>query len=109
MYEGQAQKCEYVINGRKYKMCYYLSDGIYPRWATFVKTTPLPQRAKAKLFAEHQESVRKDVERAFRVLQAHFAIVRGPTRNMDKAKLGMIMKACIILQNMIVKDEHDSY
>ena len=90
-------------------MGYYLSDGIYPRWATFVKTIPLPQGAKAKLFAERQESVRKDVERAFGVLQAHFAIIRGPARNMDKAELGMVMKACIILHNMIVEDERNSY
>ena len=109
MYERRAPKYEYVINSRKYNIRYFLSDSIYPRWATIVKTIPLPQGAKAKLFAKHQESVRKDMERAFRVLQAHFAIVRGPTRNMDKAKLGMIMKAYIILQNMIVKDEHDSY
>jgi len=26
-----------------------------------------------------------------------------------KAELGMIMKACIILHNTIVEDEHDSY
>ena len=78
MYEGQAPNCEYIVNGRKYNMGYYLSDGIYPRWATFVKTIPLPQGAKTKLFAERQESVRKDVERAFGVLQARFAIIRGP-------------------------------
>ena len=90
-------------------MGYFLSDGIYPRWATFVKTISLPQGPKARLFAQRQESVRKDVERAFGVLQARFAIIRGPGRNMDKGELGMIMKACVILHNMIVEDERDSY
>jgi len=108
-YEGRAPKCEYVVNGHKYNIGYYLSDGIYPRWATFVKTVRLPQSRKDRLFAERQESVRKDVERAFGVLQSRFAIIRGPARNMDKAELGMIMKACIILHNMIVEDERDSY
>jgi len=61
------------------------------------------------LFAERQEAVRKEVERAFGVLQSRFVIVRGPARNMDKAELGMIMKACIILRNMIVEDERNSY
>jgi len=28
---------------------------------------------------------------------------------MDRAELGMIMKACVILHNMIVEDERDSY
>ena len=74
-----------------------------------MKTISLPQGPKARLFAERQESVRKDVERAFRVLQTRFAILRGPARNMDKGELGMIMKACVILHNMIVEDERDSY
>ena len=49
------------------------------------------------------------MEEAFGILQVRFAIIRGPARNMDKAGLGMIMKACIILHNMIVEDERDSY
>jgi len=109
LYEGQSPKCEYVVNGRKYNTGYYLSDGIYPKWATFVKTIRLPQGPKAKLFAERQEAVRKDIERAFGVLQARFAIIRGPARHLEKGELGMIMKACVILHNMIVEDERDSY
>ena len=109
LYEGQSPKCEYVVNGHKYNIGYYLSDGIYPRWTTFVKTIRLPQGPKAKLFAERQEAVRKDIERAFGVLQARFAIVRGPARHLDKGELGMIMKACVILHNMIVEDERYSY
>ena len=108
-YEGQTPKCRYVVKGRKYNIGYYFSDGVYPRWATFVKTVPFPQIAKDRLFVERQEAVKKDVEREFRVLQSRFAIVRGPTRNMDRAELGMIIKVCIILHNMIVEDERDSY
>ena len=92
-----------------YNIGYYLSDGIYPRGATFVKTVLLPQSTKDRWFVEHQEAVRKDVEKAFEVLQSRFAIIRGPARNMDRVELGMTMKACIILHNMIIKDERDSY
>jgi len=49
--------------------------------------------------------VRKDVERAFGVLQAQFAIVRGPARMWDKATLRQIMTACVIMHNMIIEDE----
>ena len=109
MYEDRAPKCEYVVNENHYNIGYYLSDGIYPQWATFVKTIPLPQGPKKKLFAERQESVRKDVERAFGVLQSRFAIVCGPARLMDKTEIGIIMRACVILHNMIVEDERDNY
>ena len=90
-------------------MAYYLTDSIYPKWATFVQSISLPQGPKAALFAQHQEGVRKDVERAFGVLQARFGIIKNPARIWDKAKIGKIMRACIILHNMIVEDERDGY
>ncbi|XP_065639184.1 uncharacterized protein LOC112032148 [Quercus suber] len=88
-------------------MGYYLADGIYPKWATFFKTIPAPQGHKYKLFAATQEACRKDVERAFGVLQARFTIVRGPARFFHLETLQKIMKACIILHKMIVEDERD--
>lgn len=51
-------------------MGYYLAYGIYLEWATFVKTIPMPQGEKRKLFAQQHESARKDVERVFGVLQS---------------------------------------
>ncbi|RWR80212.1 putative nuclease HARBI1 [Cinnamomum micranthum f. kanehirae] len=41
-----------------------------------------------------QESSKKDVVRAFGVLQAHFAIVHGPTHFWDHKMLKDIMKGC---------------
>ncbi|KAL0844407.1 hypothetical protein Bca101_017653 [Brassica carinata] len=86
-----------------------VSDGIYPKWSTFIQSISLPQSPQAALFAQHQESVRKDVERAFGVLQARFAIVKNPALLWDKEKLGRIMRACIILHNMIVEDEREGF
>ena len=40
LYVGRSPKCEYVINSHKYNIRYYLSDGIYPRWATFNQNCP---------------------------------------------------------------------
>jgi hypothetical protein len=45
------------------------------------------------------------VEWAFGVLQSRFAIVRGPVRYWDEETLANIMKACIIMHNMIIEDE----
>ncbi|XP_057543450.1 uncharacterized protein LOC130821679 [Amaranthus tricolor] len=90
-------------------MAYYLTDGIYPKWATFIQSITEPQTAKARLFAQHQEAARKDVERVFGVLQARFAIIRKPSLAWDEERLSDIITSCIIMHNMIVEDERDTY
>ncbi|XP_057451272.1 uncharacterized protein LOC130743157, partial [Lotus japonicus] len=85
------------------------ADGIYPSYPTFVKTIRLPQSEPDKLFAKVQQGCRKDIERAFGVLQARFKIICEPARLWDIDDLSIIMRSCIILHNMIVEDERDSY
>ncbi|XP_058772023.1 uncharacterized protein LOC131645841 [Vicia villosa] len=106
---GKAPSVNFFVNQRPYNMAYYLADGIYPSYPTFVKSIRLPQSEPDKLFAKFQEGCRKDIERAFGVLQARFKIIREPARLWDIADLGIIMRSCIILHNMIVEDERDSY
>lgn len=52
-----------------------------------------------------QEGARKDVERAFGVLQKRFAIVRNPARLSKHRDVITVMRGCIILHNMIIEDE----
>ena len=54
-----------------------------------------------------QEAVRKDVKRTFGVLQARFAIIANSSRLWGTQDMAMVMRACIILHNMIVQDERD--
>ncbi|KAL3334478.1 hypothetical protein AABB24_030952, partial [Solanum stoloniferum] len=102
---GIAPPAHYVIQGKEYDMGYYLADGIYPKWSTIVQTIRDPHSQQKKYFAMKQESCRKDVERAFGVLQSRFAIIAGPSRFWRKEVLHDIMTTCIILHNMIIEDE----
>ena len=65
-------------------MGYYLTDGIYPKYATFVQAINPPITPKEKLFMQRHEATRKDVERAFGVLQSKWGITQGPARFWEK-------------------------
>lgn len=89
-------------------MGYYLADGIYPEWAGFVKSIRHPMEQETRHFAKQQESARKDIERAFGVLQTRFAVIRGPAYGWHRDRINDIMTTCIILHNMIVEDEQNN-
>jgi len=102
---GKTPPVEFNVNGNTYSLGYYLADGIYPDWATLVKTISAPISNKQKVFAGQQEACRKDVERAFGVLQAKWKILHGPARLWNQRDLNSIMHACVILHNMVIEDE----
>ncbi|XP_057809990.1 uncharacterized protein LOC131024497 [Salvia miltiorrhiza] len=103
--DGTAPPVLFQANHRYYQMGYYLCDGIYPEWRCFVKSPPMATNQKEARFKKMQESARKDVERAFGVLQARWGIIRSPARNWYLEHLRDIMLCCIILHNMIVEHE----
>ncbi|GJQ95209.1 ALP1-like protein isoform X1 [Tanacetum coccineum] len=98
--DDRAPECPFVVNGHTYKKCYYLADVIYPSWATFVKMFSIARDEKTLKF-----SLRKDIERAFGVLQGRWGIIRQPARAYQINALNRIMYCCIILHNMILDDE----
>ena len=108
VYDGKAPECPFVVNGATFKHEYYLADGIYPQWATFVKSFTCATDAKKSKFKSAQESAHKDVERAFGVLKQRWSILRNPARGWSRAKLRNIMYACIILYNTILEYEDNA-
>ena len=72
--KGQTHPVEFVANGHTYNYGYYLADGIYPRWQTFFKPVHKPQGKKMLDLHNAQAEARKDVERAFGILPAQFAM-----------------------------------
>jgi hypothetical protein len=98
----EAPEVNYNINVHDYTMGYYLADGIYPSWAALVKTISAPCENKRIYFAKAREAI---MERAFGVLQSHFAIIHGLARLWDEEELSDIMTTHIIMHNMIIEDE----
>ncbi|XP_021762922.1 uncharacterized protein LOC110727651 [Chenopodium quinoa] len=106
---NRAPQVLFIVSRDNYNKGYYLIDGIYPKWSTFIDVIAAAQTLKDKLFTTRQESARKDVECAFGVLQARFAIIRKPALAWSVKLMWKIMMTCIIIHNMIVEDERDTY
>jgi len=57
--QGRAPEVKFTINGSEYNMGYYLADGIYPEWATFLKTITLPLTEKDTLCSASRGSKKR--------------------------------------------------
>ncbi|GKA18138.1 nucleotide-binding alpha-beta plait domain-containing protein [Tanacetum coccineum] len=103
--DDKASVAPYVVNGVGFEKGYYLANGIYPQWATFVKSFTVANDAKHAYFKKCQVSVRKDVERAFGVLQGRWGIIQQPARQYHVNTIRRIMYSCIIMHSMILEDQ----
>ncbi|GJR55369.1 ALP1-like protein isoform X1 [Tanacetum coccineum] len=100
-----ASKASFVVNGKTNEKGYYLADKIYPQWDTFAKMFSIVKDEKSMKFKRVQEIARKDIERVFGVLQGRCGILQQPTRAYQINMLQRIIYCCIILHNMILKDQ----
>jgi len=102
--EEAAGVVPYSIGNSTFSEMYLLSDGIYPKYSRFVKTIPDPHTVPQKMFAQWQEGARKDIERAFGVLQCQFQFMKNPMKLMSLSAIGDRVQTCLILHNMGVSD-----
>ncbi|GJZ16021.1 reverse transcriptase domain-containing protein [Tanacetum coccineum] len=91
--DDKAHVAPFVVNGVGFEKGYYLADGIYPQWTTFVKSFTVENDVKHSYIKKRQETTRKDVECAFGVLQGqdqNMAVTdwnemyANPSRNMQR-------------------------
>ncbi|GKD69101.1 ALP1-like protein [Tanacetum coccineum] len=103
---GRAPDVPFVANNVPYKRGYYLTDGIYPQWSVLIKSIKNPGTNDHKriLYKTKHEAARKDLERAFGVLNQKWKIIKYPARGLTQSRLSDIMYTCIILHNMIIHD-----
>ncbi|GJZ75749.1 ALP1-like protein isoform X1, partial [Tanacetum coccineum] len=103
--DGITPVAPFEVIGVIFEKGYYLADDIYPQWSSFVKSFSVANSEKNVLFKRKQENARKDIERAFGVLQGRWHIICQPARAWTINKLCRVMYTCIILHNMILKDQ----
>ncbi|GJR36445.1 ALP1-like protein isoform X1 [Tanacetum coccineum] len=95
----------FEVNGVTFEKGYNLADGIYPQWATFIKSFTVARDERNAIFKRCQESAQKDVERAFGILQGRWHIIAQPACSWTVSKQRRIIYTCIILHNMILKNQ----
>ncbi|XP_071708663.1 protein ALP1-like [Rutidosis leptorrhynchoides] len=94
----------FIANGVEYKRGYYLADGIYPTWASFVKGFSSAVDEKRTYFTRQQAAARKDVKRTFGILQGRWHILQQPARAYARNQMRRLMYTCIRLHNIIIED-----
>lgn len=94
----------YKIGEHEFNHLFLLVDGIYPPLSRFIKAIKAPISDDEKSFTGWQESARKDIERAFGVLQGQWQCTSRPIHLMKMESIAAMMATSLILHNMGVSD-----
>ena len=106
---GEMEKLEkslvpFSIGKESFKHLFVLVDGIYPVRTRFVKAIKEPISDREKALSSWQEAARKDIERAFGLLQTRFKVLSRAILLRKLEKIESMVTACLILHNMLVSD-----
>jgi Plant transposon protein len=94
----------FVIANQPFNKMFILVDGAYPKFDRLVKPMKFPILPEQKKFKEWQSAARKDIERAFGMLQGRFQAVVRPIQLWDIKEVFRMIKCCLCLHNMCVAD-----
>jgi hypothetical protein len=94
----------YEIGLEEFIFMFILVDGIYPKYSRFVKGMKEPITRQERIMTAWQESARKDIERAFGILQAKWQWIARPIHLHNLTDISNRVAACLILHNMLVSD-----
>jgi hypothetical protein len=104
--ETESGVCPFHIgeSSHPFQRMFLLVDGIYPKYSRFVRGFKAPITDEEVRFTGWQESARKDIERAFGVLQCKWKVLSFPIHAIDRGAIANMVGTCIILHNMAVSD-----
>jgi hypothetical protein len=102
--ELESPAVPHKIGEEEFNQLFFLVDGIYPSLSRFIKAIKAPIYDDEKSFTAWQESARKDIERAFGVLQCQWQCVSRPIHLMKMESIATMIAASLILHNMGVSD-----
>ena len=93
---------EFTVGGKVFQRLWLAVDGIYPELSRFVKTVEEPCNTKSVVYSKWQEATRKDIERAFGVLQRKFQVLVKKIELWYVSDISDVVNTAIILHNMMV-------
>ena len=93
-----------ILEGDVFEQMFITVDGIYPQCSRFVKGFSHPVSQVERTHTGWQESVRKDIERAFGVMQSMFQWISRPILLHQLTHIADRARTCIMLHNMCVSD-----
>ena len=93
-----------ILEGDQFHQMFVTVDGMYPQYSRFVKGFTQPVTQVERNYTGWQESVRKDIERAFGVLQLKFQWTSRPTMLHQLKDIAARVRTCMLLHNMCVAD-----
>ena len=102
--EQSAGTVPFKVLDEEFNKMFVLVDGIYPSYSRFVRGLKEPVTDRETYFTTWQEKARKDVERAFGVLQGKFQWVARPIHLYHLNGIATRVSCCLILHNMCVSD-----
>ena len=105
--DGTVPKCNYKIFDQEEDQLYFLADNIYAQFPIFMQSCGDSTDEKVHYFSKRLEAVRKDVERAFGILQARFGFLRKPCLLWYVEDIESAVLCCIALHNMIIEEEFE--
>lgn len=93
------------IGRKRHRQSYWLADDLYSAYPIFAHSCKNPVTPNEKLFAQKQDGRRKDVYRAFDVLQSKFQIISRLSQLLFTKDMSVIMQTCSSLQSLMADDQ----